>query len=324
MTKSKFELMLEDQSTNFDLLVEKLKQSGSNRDDRYWTLKRDKEENGFAIIRFLPKPAESTYAIVNVNKIWFKGPTGKIFDENSLSTFKENDPVKEYVSLLYNTQDSDDENLARTIKPRIGFHSNILVISDPACPENEGKVFLFKYGMKIKGMIADVMEPRYEDKMDPFDVMTGANFKLRTCKQAGYVNYDKSSWAAPESLFGGDVKKCEEVWSQCHDLDELLDRKHYKSYNELEKLMVDVLCLPISPLPNSTLTGNSNDINQYTGVSANKLQDGDSISTNIVPPPLTDNVTPSNEPPAHWNEEDGAPSSDFDDDEEFFQSLANS
>ena len=56
-------------------------------------------------------------------------------------------------------------------KEKLSYYANILVVSDPKHPENEGKVFLYKFGKKIFDKITETMQPAFEDVMaiNPFD-----------------------------------------------------------------------------------------------------------------------------------------------------------
>ena len=79
----------------------------------------------------------------------FKVSTGKWYIENSLTTLNQKDPVSEYNSKLWNSGVESDKEIARKQKRKLQYYSNIYVVSDPKHPENEGKVFLFRYGKKI-------------------------------------------------------------------------------------------------------------------------------------------------------------------------------
>ena len=109
-------------------------------------------------------------------------------------------------------------------------------MDDSANAENEGKVFLFRYGKKIFEKITSVMNPEFKDEtpLNPFDFWTGANFKIKIRQVEGYANYDKSEFAEPSALYDGDDKKCEEVWNQQHSLKEFVSPDNFKSYQELE------------------------------------------------------------------------------------------
>jgi hypothetical protein len=219
-------------------------------DDRFWKLERDKSGNGAAIIRFLPPPAvdgDDALPWVRVFDHGFKGPTGKWYIENSLTTLNQKDPVSEYNSKLWN-ESSDDASWqrkqARDQKRRLHYISNILVISDPKNPENEGKVFLFKFGKKIFDKITMLMNPEFEgDKpVNPFDFWKGANFKLRIRTVDGYPNYDQSIFESSAAL-NDDDEELEKIWKKQYSLKEFVDPKNFKSYDELKKRLDEVLGL---------------------------------------------------------------------------------
>ena len=225
---------------------------GNSKDDnRFWSPEVDKAGNGYAVIRFLPAPAvdgDDALPWVRIFNHGFKGPSGKWYIENSLTTLGQKDPVSEYNSQLWNST-SDDSSPARTQarehKRRLTYISNIMVITDTKNPENEGKVFLFKYGKKIFDKITLAMNPQYEDEkpMNPFDFWNGANFKIKIRQVEGYRNYDLSSFEAPSPIFDGDDAKLEKLWKSEYSLNEFLDPKNFKSYDELKRKLNDVMGL---------------------------------------------------------------------------------
>jgi hypothetical protein len=161
-----------------------------------------------------------------------------------LTTLGEKDPVSEYNSQLWNSGIEANKELVRKQKRRLSFVSNILVVKDPAHPENEGKVMLFKYGKKIWDKIELAMNPEFEDeqKINPFDMWEGANFKLKIRKVEGYRNYDKSEFEAAAPI-SEDDDQLEAIWKQEHSLAELVDPKNFKSYDELKARLHKALAL---------------------------------------------------------------------------------
>ena len=223
-------------------------------DDRIWKPVMDKTGTGFAIIRFLPAPKgeELPWA-----KLWnhaFQGPTGQWYIENSLTTIGQNDPVSEHNSALWNSGVESDKEIARKQKRKLQYYSNIYVVKDSANTENEGKVFLYRYGKKIFDKIMETMQPAFEDEtpVNPFDFWEGANFKLKLRKVDGYWNYDKSEFEAPSALFDDD-DKLEDLWGQEYSLSAFTDTTNFKSYDELKKRL-DVV------LSGTTTVGNVTDI----------------------------------------------------------------
>lgn len=214
----------------------------SRDDDRFWQPTVDKAGNGYAVIRFLAAPKGEEMPWVRVWTHGFKGPTGKWYIENSLTTIGKPDPVSELNSELWDSGTEANKNIAREQKRRLSYIVNVLVIQDPSNPANEGKVKLFKFGKKIFDKIKDSMQPEFpgEEPVNPFDFWKGANFKLKIRNVEGYRNYDKSEFEAPSPLADDDAK-IETVWTQQHSLVDFLDARHFKSYDELKKKLTDVL-----------------------------------------------------------------------------------
>ena len=239
---------LKQRSQNKDALIEKLSSLDSNekksyKDDRFWRPTVDDSGTASAIIRFLPECEGEEDAAILYFSHAFQGPGGW-FIENSRTTFGEKDPVSEYNSRLWNSGiQANKDMVSQKTKRKKNFVSNILVVSDPAAPENEGKVFLFRYGMKIHQKLLDAMKPEFadEDPIIPFDFWQGANFRLRQRKVAGYPNYDKSEFDSPSALFDGDEGRLKEVWGTQYPLSEFVDPTNYKSYDELKTRLETVL-----------------------------------------------------------------------------------
>ena len=230
-----------DNLKNLTKQVEKLAEKPSYEDDRIWKPEKDKTGNGYAIIRFLPAPTGEDVPWVRLWTHGFKGPGGW-YIENSLTTPRSDapsgtkDPVSVANTALWNSGVESDKNIARERKRKLSYYSNILVIEDSMNAENEGKVFLFRYGKKIFEKIESKMNPEFKDEtpINPFDFWSGADFKLKIRKVEGYANYDKSEFAESKPLFDGDDAKLEEVWKQQHSLQGILAPENFKSYQELE------------------------------------------------------------------------------------------
>jgi hypothetical protein len=217
----------------------------SNADERFWVPEVDASGNGYAVVRFLDTPAVDGEDGLPWIQIWshgFQGPGGW-YIENSLTTLGKTDPVSEYNTVLWNSGIEANKEIARKQKRKLSYISNILVISDPKRPQNEGKVFLFKYGKKIFEKIKAQLEPEFQDEtpMNPFDFWKGANFKLKIRNYEGYRNYDKSEFEAPAALHNGDDGQIEKVWKSAHSLKDFLKEENFKSYDELKAKLDRVL-----------------------------------------------------------------------------------
>jgi hypothetical protein len=215
----------------------------SYTDDRFWTATVDKAGNGYAIIRFLPAPKGEELPWVRYWDHGFKGPTGRWYIENSLTSIGQPDPVSEINSKLWATGRQEDQDLVRTRKRRLHYVTNILVISDPANPANDGTIRLYKFGKKIFDKMLDLMQPAFQDEkpVNPFDFWAGADFKLKIRNVENYRNYDKSEFAPPAPLFDGDEAKLEQTYDKLNPLKEFTDANNYKSYDELKRKLLEVL-----------------------------------------------------------------------------------
>lgn len=220
-------------------------------DDRFWKPDVDKAGNGYAVIRFLQAPDGEDVPFVRIWDHGFQGPGGW-YIEKSLTTLNEKDPVSEYNSILWNSGVEANKELVRKQKRRLSYYSNILVVKDPSRPQNEGKVFLFKYGKKIFDKINEAMHPQFADEkpINPFDLWDGANFKLKIRQVDGYRNYDKSEFDKPEPVASNDAD-IEKIWKSQHSLQKLLDRSNFKSYDELKVRLDRVINVAVKPATKS-------------------------------------------------------------------------
>ena len=222
--------------------VEKMNNNGSSSgDDRLWKLECDKSGNGYAVIRFLPAPEGEDLPFVKLYSHAFQGPGGW-YIENSLTTLGQKDPVSEYNTMLWNNGTDAGKEAARKQKRKLTYVANIYVVKDPANPENEGKVFLYKFGKKIFDKLTAAMQPEFEDEeaIDPFDFWGGANFKLKAKNVAGYRNYDSSEFARPDALLDDD-DAMEAIWKRQYSLAELVAADQFKDYETLKKRLDYVL-----------------------------------------------------------------------------------
>ena len=212
-------------------------------DERYWRPELDKSGNGYSIVRFLPAPNGEDLPWARMWNHGFQGPGGW-YIENSLTTQGKKDPVSEYNSRLWNSGIEANKEVARKQKRRLNYTSNVYIVKDPAHPENEGQVRLYRYGKKIFDKINDLMNPEFEDEtpVNPFDLWEGANFKMKIRKVEGFSNYDKSEFDTPAALLEDDTKM-EEIWNTEHSLKEIVSDDKFKPFDELKEKLDRVLGL---------------------------------------------------------------------------------
>lgn len=222
--------------------IEDLNKEASYKDDRFWKPEVDKAGNGYAVIRFLPAAPGEDIPWAKVYSHAFQGKGGWLI-ENCPTTIGQKCPICEGNSELWNSGIEKDKDIARNRKRKLSYISNILVVSDPANPANDGKMFLYKYGTKIFGKIQEAMQPQFKDEeaINPFDFWKGANFKLKIRKVAGFINYDKSEFDSQSELYRGDDEKLELLWKNLYKLNEFVNPSEFKNYEDLKKKMNDVL-----------------------------------------------------------------------------------
>ena len=216
-------------------------------DERYWKPTVDKAGNGYAEIRFLPQVDGEDLPWVRYWDHGFKGPHGQWYIEKSLTSIGQDDPVSEANSILWNSGVESDKAIARERKRRLHYVSNIMVVSDPDNPANEGKVFLYMFGKKIFDKVMDIMQPSFQDEkpVNPYDLWEDTTFKIKIRQVEGYRNYDKSEFTKND-VFNDDSHR-EEIYNQVHALNELQDPANYKSYDELKAKLNKVLGIDNSP-----------------------------------------------------------------------------
>lgn len=279
--------------------MEKLstKQDNNKSDDRFWKSSVDKAGNGFAIFRFLPAPPGEDVPFVRYWDHGFQGPTGLWYIEKSRTSLGTNeaDPVGEYNRKLWATGVPENKLICSKQKRRLHYVSNILMIQDSAAPENNGKVFLYQYGVKIFDKIKEAMNSPFPDqvKFDPFHVFEGANFKLKVRKVEGYQNYDKSEFESVSQLKNGNEDEIRKIWESTYSLTELVEPSKFKSYDELKAKLNRVL--------------NDNDNNIHATAAANIIASKEETT------PLWEDAPKVNDVPAD-DDDDGSM--------EYFQQLA--
>jgi hypothetical protein len=291
---------LKKSSSNFDAITKALetkmtpeKQQSNNKyqDDRLWKPELDKTGNGYAVLRFLPA---SSGEEMPWQRVWSHAfqDKGGWYIENSLTTLNQKDPVSEENTRLWNTGVDSDKEIARKRKRKLSYYSNILIVSDPKHPENEGKTFLFKFGKKIFDKITEAMQPAFEDEqaINPFDFWKGANFKLKIRKVDGYWNYDKSEFEGVSQIKESD-EDIKAIWSKQYPLLPFVDPSNFKTYDELKSKL------------NRVITGQQNTTNIES----------------VDLPPQTEQVVPSQ--PDVGN--DSTPSENDDDTLSYFSKLAD-
>ena len=234
----------------------------SYTDETMWKPELDKTGNGYAVVRFLPTPDGEEMPWVSYFDHGFQGPGGW-YIEKSLTTLNKQDPVSEYNTQLWNTGIEANKEIARKQKRRLHYVSNVYVVSDPKNPDNEGKVFKYRFGKKIFEALKEAISPAFEDEkaINPFDLRDeGANFKIKIRKVDGYWNYDKSEFDSVAPLFT-DENRLNDIYKSVHSLSGIIAPSEFKSYEELKEKLDRVLGLQGS-VSNSTAESVAEDMEE--------------------------------------------------------------
>jgi hypothetical protein len=241
------ELLKKQQSTGLQGIVDAAKKAssfseGGFKDDRIWKPVLDKSGTGSALIRFLPTP-DSEIPWAKYYEHSFKSPiSNRWFWEKCPTTIGGRCPVCEENSKKWNAGVDSLKEVARSRKRRLHYASNIVVLQENAVPENNGKVFIFVYGAKIFNKLMSAMEPEFDDEspFNPFNLFSGAPFKLKIRTVEGFSNYDASEFGSNEPLYGGDQNKLRAIFEKLYSLKEYTDPTTCKPYEELRKIYFEV------------------------------------------------------------------------------------
>jgi hypothetical protein len=227
--------------------AEKMGGGASMKDDRIFSVERDKAGLGFAVVRFMPAPPDEDHTFVKLYNHGFK-VNGKWLIENCPTTIGDQCPICTSNTALYDTGIDANKKIGSQRKRKLSFYSNVYIVKNPSNPSLEGTVMLYRFGQKIFDKIKSAMKPEFEDDtaINPFDLWEGANFKIKvkTVKESSgqsYPNYDDSVFESPAPFLGGDDEELEKVWRQCYSLADLVSSDKFKSYDDLEKRLNIVL-----------------------------------------------------------------------------------
>lgn len=224
-------------------------------DTRFYKLKKDKEGNGGAVIRFLPDKNKNL--IQQVNKIAttiVKNGKKRFVNELSPITIGQPCPFQEEWARLYN---SGDKEGAKSFSRTTRFYTNIKVIKDPLSPENEGKIFLLDMSATLKDKIQKLLNPSQADKdlgakaYQLFNPIKGNSFRLVARKGAnGIPNYDSSDVIMEENGIYDTVEAAfKDITENTHDLSEFRNPSTFLSYEKLQEKLKWVTFADIQTAP---------------------------------------------------------------------------
>jgi hypothetical protein len=236
--------------------VKQQDKKGFVKDERFWRPTLDDKGNATAIIRFLPDQDGTPWAkIYTHNFNYMADGVKKYWIQNCLNTFgyDRECPICKKNQEYWNSSFDSDKKIASARKRKLEYTSNILVIKNPANPEDEGKVFLLKYGIKIFDKIKEKMFPSDEmkslgegmyEEYIPFDLYDGANFIYVQKKQGDYPNFDNSKFDVRRPL--GNEEKIGAVMSKVYDLSPFMEEDKFPTNEKVISTLGAILGLTAS------------------------------------------------------------------------------
>jgi len=260
---------------DYSISINKLKEQNTDpskdfkknfKDERLY-MPQLKDGKAQAEIRFLPQKDPKAIPIVKTYHHAFSGPGGWFINECPW-TIRQKCPACEAIQPMW---DSDKKLAVRRAK-KTSYYANILVVKDPQNRENEGKVFLFKFGKTIYDKIMNKCSPTEGGIDEPIVVFSwyeGANFKLKiesaksvdqyTGKERVFPNYDLSEWATPSAFSDEEIEK---IRDKLYDLDEYYDPKRFKSYEQLKERYLKVVGEVVDTTSEAPETSESSSVSQ--------------------------------------------------------------
>ena len=216
------------------------KKKGGFVDERIWKPEIPKKDKNIFRIRVLPFGNEVPW--VNLRQHQIKTKTG-FWYENCPTTIGKDCPICERAVELYSTNDEHDAKEASKIYRKQQYFSNIMVVKDSRNDsENEGKVFLYKYGKKIFDKFYSALYPNIEEGEEETwfigcdEEEQGHDFLLVAKTVSGFANYDESKFANKSTVIAKTDEKIEAILDSGYKLTDEIAEGKFKSYEELEKL----------------------------------------------------------------------------------------
>jgi len=216
----------------------------SYKDDRFWTLSRDENDNGVAIIRLLLDPkglpfikvyshAVQSWDAVNKKKRWYLNTSPETIDQPC--------PASKLWGAIYALGTDEAKTEAKNFSRKMNYYVNILVVNDPANPENNGKIKLWKFGTKLFDKFMAALNPSEQDRAlgetpkELFNPLVGNNIKLKIKKASGFFNYDDTTIDVATSVYADADAAIKDITENAVDLMEFKQPEAFKTYEESAK-----------------------------------------------------------------------------------------
>lgn len=228
-------------------VIDDMKKNNSRRanfekDERFWELTKDNDYNGEAIVRFLPQPeSKKGFPIIKMLNHGFK-QNGRWFIENCPTIIGKPCPICEKAIVEY-AKHENEENFKNPFYKKTRYIACILVVKDPGKPENEGQIMLWSFGPSIYDKIMDGVAPEsgLTEAIEAFDLYDGVNFLIKSHKKDKWPNYSNSKFMTSATPVAKKDKEIEKIFNSIINVDEFLEEDKFKSAEELQKKLNDIL-----------------------------------------------------------------------------------
>lgn len=199
--------------------------------------------NWQGVIRFLPRPTGDgdMNPSLKVCTHSYQGPNGWYIElcPTTYDSSYDSCPACKKNGQLYKMGGTD---LVGDRARKTYYYSNILVVKDPQNPENEGKVFIYRYGKKMYETIKEKMfnDTGIIETCNVFHPFEGTNFKLtlktiktklKNGKEITYPSADGSTFY--DSVVPLSKEVADKAMKNLHNLSEICSPEKIKSFDQL-------------------------------------------------------------------------------------------
>jgi len=197
---------------------QELVNSGSNNNNSEFLSNFIQLEEGTNVVRILPGKDEDTmfYAETKIHRV--PDAQGNIKNVHCRKVHGEKCPLCDLYYALWKTGRKEDEDLARTIKPRARYYMN-------AVDRESGDVKILSIGVILfKKIIAAMLD---EDFGDITDLDNGFDFKIIKIMEDKWPKYDQSQ-PRPKSSPAGNKAEVAAWMDSLHDIHGLVKLEDYE------------------------------------------------------------------------------------------------
>lgn len=146
-----------------------------------------------AVIRFIPNPTDPAgKSIIQKYTTTLMNPyTNSYHTIDNPSSVGEPDPIVDMFFKLRKSSSQLDVEKSKYFSRRKSYASLIQVIKCDSEKNLEGKILVWRYGVKIFDKICQEMNPPIGDPRNPFDPVNGRLFNVKVTEVSGFNNYDQ-------------------------------------------------------------------------------------------------------------------------------------